>query len=129
MAKEAIGDYWKKVSVKKRERYSYLLERLVEKIAYPASKEYFNKIDIKYDKVEKLSDDKYIVKTTVINKDEDFDVSLDFKLHKTKTGWRVYDVITDGDSLVLDYKNQFIKIIKEKGFDHLIKLMERRLKK
>jgi ABC-type transporter MlaC component len=59
--------------------------------------------------------------------DEDQKLTTEFRLYQTEKGWRIYDVITDGESLLLIYRNQHSGIIKEKGFPHLIKLMEKKL--
>ncbi len=129
MAKSALGTYINKVSSVKINKYVTLMQKLVEKIAYPASSEYFNEIIIQYKSVKKIDDTHALVDTVIIDEKEDFDIDITYKMFKSDTGWKIIDVITDGDSLVLNYKNQFTKIIKDKGFDHLISLMDRKLKK
>jgi len=76
-----------------------------------------------------LKDSKAVVKNTVIYEEKDFDLSSDFYLHKENSRWRLYNIITEEESLLLIYQNQHMRIIKEKGFPHLIELMERKLER
>ena len=39
-------------------------------------------------------------------------------------GWRVYDVIIEGVSLVANYRTQFNKIIQTSSFQELVKKMK-----
>ena len=41
--------------------------------------------------------------------------------------WRVYDIITDGVSLVKNYRRQFRRIIRDEGWDGLIDRMQKKL--
>ena len=43
------------------------------------------------------------------------------------TEWRVFDVVTDGVSLVHNYQQQFRRIITRDGFDTLLQRMRDRL--
>jgi phospholipid transport system substrate-binding protein len=45
---------------------------------------------------------------------------VNYKLHQQKGTWRIYDVITDEVSLLDTYKEQFGKLLQEKGFDGLL---------
>ncbi len=46
--------------------------------------------------------------------------TIEYVLNKTAKGWRVSDVIIEGITLSLSYKDVFSKIINEKGFSSLI---------
>ena len=53
--------------------------------------------------------------------------SVDYKLYLSPTGWRVYDVIVEGISLVNNYRSQFDRLLKKKSFDALLQdLREKR---
>jgi phospholipid transport system substrate-binding protein len=45
---------------------------------------------------------------------------VDYKLSLSPAGWRVYDVIVEGISLVGNYRSQFDRILKKKSFDELL---------
>lgn len=46
---------------------------------------------------------------------------IDLRLQKSDTGWRVYDIVTDDVSLQESYAESFDEIIRDKGFDELLK--------
>jgi phospholipid transport system substrate-binding protein len=53
--------------------------------------------------------------------------SVDYKLYLSPAGWRVYDVIVEGISLVNNYRSQFDRVLNKKSFDALLQdLREKR---
>jgi len=48
-------------------------------------------------------------------------VQLDYQMHKTADGWKIYDIIVEGVSLVLTYRSEFDAVVKQQGVDGLIK--------
>jgi phospholipid transport system substrate-binding protein len=47
-------------------------------------------------------------------------VPVDYYLEHTSKGWKVYDVVVDGISLIINYRSAFADIIESKGIDGLI---------
>ena len=50
-------------------------------------------------------------------------VQLDYTMHKTDSGWKIYDIVVEGVSLVLTYRSEFDAVVKQEGIDGLIKRM------
>lgn len=48
-------------------------------------------------------------------------VSIDYSMEKTPSGWKVYDVLVSGVSLVTNYRETFNAEIRDGGVDGLIK--------
>ena len=48
-------------------------------------------------------------------------VLLDYSMHKTDDGWKIYDIVVEGVSLVLTYRSEFDAVVKQEGIDALIK--------
>ncbi len=48
-------------------------------------------------------------------------VQLDYQMRKTAQGWKIYDIVVEGVSLVLTYRSEFDAIVKQQGVDGLIK--------
>jgi phospholipid transport system substrate-binding protein len=48
-------------------------------------------------------------------------VSLDYSMRKTDQGWKIYDIVVEGISLVLTYRSEFDAVVKQDGVDGLIK--------
>jgi phospholipid transport system substrate-binding protein len=51
-------------------------------------------------------------------------VQIDYDMGKTPDGWKVYDVVVSGVSLVTNYRDEFGDIVKTSGIDGLIKALE-----
>ena len=51
-------------------------------------------------------------------------ISIDYSLQKADAGWKVYDVIVGGVSLVTSYRDQFKQEIGTNGIDGLIKSLQ-----
>jgi phospholipid transport system substrate-binding protein len=51
-------------------------------------------------------------------------VQIDYSLEKTASGWKVYDVVVAGVSLVTNYRGSFAQEIKSGGIDGLIKSLQ-----
>ena len=48
-------------------------------------------------------------------------VQVDYTMRKTDGGWKIYDIVVEGVSLVLTYRSEFDAIVKQDGIDGLIK--------
>lgn len=48
-------------------------------------------------------------------------VPIDYSMEKTASGWKVYDVMVGGVSLVANYRTEFNNMVRESGIDGLIK--------
>jgi phospholipid transport system substrate-binding protein len=65
-----------------------------------------------------------IVRTAVMGRGDP--VPLDYRLEKTPSGWKVYDMNIMGVWLVEAYRNQFTNQINQNGIDGLIKFLKER---
>ena len=50
-------------------------------------------------------------------------VTIDYGMEKTAAGWKVYDVIVGGVSLVANYRTDFANQVREAGIEGLIKTL------
>jgi phospholipid transport system substrate-binding protein len=50
-------------------------------------------------------------------------VSIDYSMEKTPSGWKAYDVIVGGVSLVTNYRDEFTQQVRDGGIDGLIKAL------
>ena len=48
-------------------------------------------------------------------------VQIDYTMHKTDGGWKIYDIVVEGVSLVITYRSEFDAVVKQEGIDGLIK--------
>jgi phospholipid transport system substrate-binding protein len=51
-------------------------------------------------------------------------VPIDYNMEKTSSGWKVYDVVVGGVSLVANYRTEFANIVRDSGIDGLIRNLQ-----
>jgi phospholipid transport system substrate-binding protein len=66
-----------------------------------------------------VADDSIEVNTKTTLKDGK-EYGVDYRLFLSPAGWRAYDVIVDGISLVGNYRSQFHRVLQKKSFDELL---------
>jgi phospholipid transport system substrate-binding protein len=54
-------------------------------------------------------------------------IALEYKMLWRGDHWVVYDVVTDEQSMLENYRAEFNKIINKEGFDALMKRMKKKL--
>lgn len=126
LAKRALGKHWDKLTPKQREEFVETLRQLVER-SYLRQIHGNANYTIKYDKEQKNGSEATVdatLNTVVRNKKTK--VALEYKM-LWKDHWVVYDVITDEQSMLENYRAEFNKIINRDGFDALLKKMKKKL--
>ena len=53
-------------------------------------------------------------------------VKIDYSMRKTEKGWKIYDIVAEGVSLVLTYRSEFDAVVKQDGIDGLIKRLSQK---
>ncbi|HEY8251815.1 MAG TPA: ABC transporter substrate-binding protein [Burkholderiales bacterium] len=53
-------------------------------------------------------------------------VLVDYSMRKTEKGWKIYDIVIEGVSLVLTYRSEFDAVVKQDGIDGLIKRLSQK---
>lgn len=66
-----------------------------------------------------------IAKSTTDAREEP--VTIDYIMAKQGNAYQIVDIVTEGSSLVSNYRNQFRRIIKKDGFPELMRRMKKKL--
>ena len=53
-------------------------------------------------------------------------VLVDYAMRKTDAGWKIYDIVVEGVSLVLTYRSEFDAVVKQEGVEGLIKRLSQK---
>ena len=53
-------------------------------------------------------------------------VAVDYRMEKTSEGWKIYDIVFDGVSLVATYRSEFAQQIQNGGIEGLIARLEQK---
>ena len=126
ISKKALGKHWAKRSDSEQKRFQALLGELFLHVAFPSSAKFFAELDLVYGKTTEEKQ-RTVVPLTVVHEKEG-EVDIDFRLTRTAGNWQVVDVILDGVSMRNNLRSKFYKVITKKGFDELMRKMEKKLK-
>ena len=116
MGKRTLGLEWKKLKSSEKEEFVSLFQKFLSN-TYAGNVDGYSGEQVEYIK-ERRKGKFAEVQTKVISKK--LEVPLDYRLLRNSSDWRVYDVVIDGVSLVKNFRGQFARIIKAKGFSGLL---------
>lgn len=118
----AIGPAWRDFTPDQRARATRLFSRLVAR-TYAERLRSDSPPDISYGAPVELRPGRVETPTTVRLNGQTYSVIYRLELDPA-AGWRVYDVIAEGVSLISNYRAQFDPIVKKSGADGLIAAIE-----
>lgn len=98
---------------------------LIRLIAYPDSGAFFRKAKYTLSPAKEQGELAVVTIDAKVVKD-DLETKVDIHWKKGADGLRIVDVAFDGDSLVKDYQNQFVRIIDKEGVKGLIEKLDKR---
>lgn len=120
LAKRALGKSWDPLTPAQRKDFTETMKGVL-RASYAQKAIGQANANVTYGK-EAIKGDEATVNTTIKVKSDQ--IPVDYKLYKSKSGWRIYDIVTDEVSLVETYAGQFRKLIADKGFDGLLSTLK-----
>lgn len=131
MTEKSLGREWKNRTPAEQKQFSELLREMIEasyrsklKMASKGSVKKPSKVKIDWLK-EEVKGNKAVVEANV--KADKREAVLEFKMLHKNGRWQVYDLGIDDVSTVRTYRSQFRKLIKQEGFEELIKRMKTKI--
>ncbi len=126
LAHRSLAKHWETLQPTQRREFVGTLRELVER-SYLKQVSGDPNYNIKYDREDKTDAEATVEATlTTMARGKKVKIALVYKLiHKDH--WLVYDVVTDEQSMLENYRAEFNKIINKDGFDALMKRMKKKL--
>ena len=125
MTRLAVGRNWSQATPEQREALTKEFRTLLVRTYSSSLSQYRNqKIEVK-PLATAPGDEDVVVRTAVIQEGGP-PIPIDYRMEKTKEGWKVYDVVIDGASLVTTYRGSFNDQIQRAGIDGLVKTLQER---
>jgi phospholipid transport system substrate-binding protein len=116
----ALGQSWNKATPEQKKRLTEEFRTLLVRTYASALAAYSEqKFDFRPLRA-KPGDTDVTVQVRVLQKGAQ-PVPIDYAMEKTSSGWKVYDVMVGGVSLVANYRTEFSNAVRESGIDGLIK--------
>ena len=119
MAKRTLGGQWNQLGEREQQEFvglftEFLTATYMEKIHDYAGEE------VKFLN-ERLEGNYAEVRSLMVGKKTE--IPLDYRLLRKDGEWKVYDVVVDGISLVRNYREQFIGILRSSSYEHLAHML------
>jgi phospholipid transport system substrate-binding protein len=121
MAKRSLGPTWGKLSAGQRHEFVQLFAQLLEASYSDKIEKYAQRVKIDY--TGEILDGEYAEVRTVVVRANDR-IPLNYRLMQEDGGWKVYDVVIEGVSLVSNYRSQFSRIIHESSYAELVRRLK-----
>jgi len=123
LAKDSLGEEWDKRTPEERKEFQQLLSTLVQR-AYTKGIRDTLDYDVAF-RGEIEGKGGKVVQTVATHRTDKRKepVHIDYLVRQNGSVWRVVDIVTEGSSLVANYKNQFRRVIEQKGFGGLLEKM------
>jgi phospholipid transport system substrate-binding protein len=116
----AVGRNWRQASPEQQKQLMAEFRQLLLR-TYAGALTAVNDQQVRVKPLRAGADDTEVVVRTEIVQSRGDPIQLDYRLEKSGTGWRIYDLNVLGVWLVETYRNQFNQEISAKGIDGLIK--------
>ena len=118
----AMGKDWRKASTEQKKRLSEEFKTLLVRTYSNALTGYRDQT-MRYKPVKmQPGDDEVLVRTEIVQPGNK-PIQLDYALEKLDDGWKVYDVVVAGVSLVTNYRDTFSQEVRANGVDGLVQML------
>lgn len=119
MSRMVLGKHWNKASKEQQQQFITEFRSLLIRTYASALSKYRNQT-IEYKPMRAQPTDTDVTVRTQIVQPGGQPLPIDYSLIKRDDGWKVYDVVIEGVSLVTNYRGQFSTEVKQSGMDGLI---------
>jgi toluene tolerance family protein len=122
MTSLAVGRDWNKANVEQKKRLTEEFKTLLVRTYSNALTGYRNQT-VRYRPTRMQAGDTEVVVKSEILQPGNKPIQLQYSVEKQNEGWKVYDVVVAGVSLVSNYRSTFNQEVSANGIDGLIKML------
>lgn len=125
MTQLAVGRNWRDANEAQKKLLMDEFRTLLVR-TYSTSLTQFRNQTIEVKPMKMVAGDTEVVVKTLINQPGGQPIPIDYSMENSSGGWKVFDVLIDGVSLVTNYRSSFNTEIQKNGIDGLIKSLSER---
>ena len=118
----ALGRNWSKANAEQQKMLTSEFRAMLVRTYSSALSTYKNQV-IEFKPLRAAAADEDVTVRSQIRQPGGAPISIDYSMEKTPAGWKVYDVVVGGVSLVTNYRETFNAAIRDGGIDGLIKTL------
>lgn len=119
----AMGREWRNATPAQRDAVSAEFKTLLVRSYSNALSQYKSQV-VDFKPLRMQANDTDVVVRTEVKQPGAKPISIDYQMDKQPNGWKVYDVMVAGVSLVTNYRETFAQEIKTGGVDALVKSLQ-----
>jgi len=126
LSRWSLGRNWNALSETQRKEFLPLFQRVLEK-AYGDKILSYSDEKIVFDKEVPIAKNRVEVQTRAITKSKE--IPIYYRVVQEKDGtWKVYDVVVENVSLVMNYRSQFNDILAKNNPEELLQILRKKVK-
>ena len=118
----AVGRDWNKASAEQKKQLADEFKTLLVRTYSNALTSYKDQT-VRYKPTKMQGGDTDVLVRTEIVQSGNKPIQLDYSLEKQNDGWKVYDVVVAGVSLVTNYRETFAQEVRANGIDGLLQML------
>lgn len=122
MTQLAVGKHWRTASAAQKEALTTEFRNMLVRTYTKAFAEYRNQtVDVLPFKMDDGATE--VTVKTSINKPGAQSIPVDYEMKKKSDGWKAFDIVINGVSMVLSYRGTFDAEVRQNGIDGLIRML------
>jgi phospholipid transport system substrate-binding protein len=118
----AMGRSWRQATPEQKKRLADEFKSLLIRTYSNALNQYRDQT-LQYEPLRAAPDAGDVTVRTTVVRPGQTPVEIDYSMEKTSAGWKAYDVIVGGVSLVTNYRDEFTQQVQSGGIDGLIRAL------
>jgi len=119
----AVGRNWRSANPEQQQQLTDQFRTLLVR-TYSGALTGYRDNTMDYKPLRMNAGDTEVIVRTEVRRPGQAPVQIDYNMAKTPEGWKAYDVVVAGVSLVTNYRDEFSDIVRTSGIDGLIKALD-----
>ena len=125
LGKRTLARNWNRLTVPQRQEFVILFRQVLEKAYIDKILAYTNE-KIVYERESMVSGTQAEIQTKIVTSSKE--IPITYKVILKGGSWKVYDVIVENVSLVLNYRTQFNDILAKNNPEQLLEILRKKVK-
>jgi phospholipid transport system substrate-binding protein len=121
----AMGRNWKNATPEQQQQLTDQFRTLLVR-TYSGALANYRENTMDYKPLRVNAGDSEVTVRTEVRRSGQAPIQIDYSMEKTPDGWKAYDVIVAGVSLVTNYRDEFNDTVKSSGIDGLITALNKK---
>jgi phospholipid transport system substrate-binding protein len=119
----AVGRNWRNANPEQQQQLTDQFRTLLVR-TYSGALTGYRDNTMDYKPLRMNAGDTEVIVRTEVRRPGQAPVQIDYNMTKTPEGWKAYDVVVAGVSLVTNYRDEFNDIVRNSGIDGLVKALD-----